>query len=295
MGIEAAIIAGVVVAGAATAAASASRKSPDAPDYAAASREGVYADLETLPIRRQIEAAAKAGAKVTYTDPATGKEKTADFTGIGDADLSRLQLDYGLESADKIAKASLDLESKYGEETIRQRLKELELADPEGFAIRKEMGAQVKADLEAGKGLDPETYAQVVEAQRAGQAARGNVMGQSSAAAEAFGVGEAGIRLYQQRLANAAAFVSGTSPQAQFSQISGAQQGAVGFNPQAMAGGVGINPNAGAAGASYALGATGLNQNAAAYNQAPWQAFLGSIAGAGTEVGTAAAVKKWGT
>jgi hypothetical protein len=290
----AAIIAGIAVAGAATAAASASRNSPEAPDYAAANREGIMADLETLPIRRQIDAAARAGAKVTYIDPKTGKEKTADFTGLGDADLSRIQLEYGLESADDIARATLDLQSKYGEEAIRQRLKELELSDPEGWGIRKEMGAQIQKDLKSGKRLDDATYAQVVESERAGQAARGNITGQSSAAAEAFGVGEAGIRLYQQRLANASAFLSGASPQAQFSQISGAQQGPVAFNPQSPASGIGVNPNAGAAGANYALGATNLNQQAAQYNQAPWQAFLGSLTGAGVEVGASAAMNKWG-
>ena len=266
------------------AASAATRKSPDAPDYAAASREGVLADIETLPIRRLIDAAAKAGTKVTYTDPATGKEKTADFTGMGDIDVTRGQLDFSIEAADKMAKAQLELTSKYGEEAIRQRLKELEMSDPEGFALRKQMGADVMADLKKGTALDDDTRAQVVESERAGQALRGNILGSSAGAAEALSVGEAGIRLYQQRLANASAFMSGTTPQSQFSQISGAQQGPVGFNPVSPQAGQGTNPQAGAIGANYALGKTRLDQAGAEYEQAPWQNFLGQLSGAGTGV-----------
>ena len=61
---------------------------PKPPDYAAATREGVEADIESLPVRKLIEAAARQGTKVTYTDM-SGKEKTVDFTGFGDADMRR--------------------------------------------------------------------------------------------------------------------------------------------------------------------------------------------------------------
>src|SRR4030095_2449446 len=294
VGTTAALIAGVVIAGGAAARAATSRNSAGAPDYAAASREGVMADVETYPLKRMVDAAAKAGTQGTYKDAATGEEKVHDVTGVGHIDLSKIQLDYSLESADKIAKASLDLESKYGEQAIRQRLKELELSDPEGFMLRKRMGQDIMSDLEQGKELDDETREQVTEAERAAQALRGNVMGASSGAAEALGVGEAGLRLYQQRLANASAFLSGTTPVSQFSQISGAQQGAVAFTPQAMTPGIGINPNAGANAANYALGATAANQTAAAYNNAPWQTFLGSLGGAGMGVSKGVAGKELG-
>jgi hypothetical protein len=42
---------------------------PGAPDLTQATRAGVEADAETLPIRRQIEAAARAGRPVTYQAP----------------------------------------------------------------------------------------------------------------------------------------------------------------------------------------------------------------------------------
>ncbi len=58
-------------------------KAPPPPDYSEATREGVYSDIETLPARRKIESAARLGQTAAYTDPRTGEDVTADFTGIG--------------------------------------------------------------------------------------------------------------------------------------------------------------------------------------------------------------------
>lgn len=283
------IAAGVAVAGvAASAAMAASADAPDAPDYAAANREGVLADIETLPLRRLIEQASKAGTKITYTDPRSGEQKTADFTGLGDADLTKLGLDASLQMSDAVTAKSLELSKKYGEEFVAQRRKELQATDPTGWAMREKLGSSIMADLEAGKALDPALKADVVNTERAAQAARGNIMGQSSAAAEAMSVGDAGFRLWQQKLANAASFLSGTTPVAQFGQLSGAQQGASPFSPVALQSGAGLNPNAGQQGASYALGVYGQqSQNwATAAQNNPWTSLLGSVAGVG--VGAAA-------
>lgn len=260
-----------------------SQGAPDSPDYAAANREGIMTDIETLPLRRMIEQASKAGTKVTYKDPRTGEEKVADFTGLGDADLSKINFDASLGNADKIAETSLALAEKYGTAFVEQRRKELEASDPTGWAMREKMGSSILADLMAGKGLDDATRADVVQAERSAQAARGNMLGQSSGAAEAMEVGNAGFRNWQQKLANAAAFLSGTTPVAQFGQLTGAQQGASPFSPVAIQPGVGLNPNAGQQGASYALGVYGQqSQNwatAAANN--PWTSLLGGISGIG--------------
>lgn len=275
------IAAGVAVAGVAVSAGMAAASSPpEAPDYAAANREGVLADIETLPLRRMIESAAKMGGKVEYTDPRTGEKKTADFTGLGDVDLSKKTLDWQLGSADSVAAKSLELSQKYGLDYVAQRRKELEASDPTGFKIREEMGSSILADLMAGRGLDAQTEAEVVAAERAGQAARGNIMGSSSAAAEAMAVGDAGFRLWQQKLANASAFLAGTTPTAQFGQLSGAQVGASPFAPQAIQGSaVQLNPNAGAMGANFAL--NNYSNQMAEYQNSPWTQLLGSISGIG--------------
>jgi len=254
---------------------------PETPDYAEATREGIMADIDTLPLRRMIEFASKAGTKVTYTDPDTGEEKTSDFTGMGDIELSRLALDFGIESAEKLSVAKLEQDEKYAERTIQQRLKELQISDPEGFAARKEMGQSILEGIRSGSELSPEMQEQVEQAERAGQAARGNIMGQSSGAAEAMSVGDAGFRLYQQRLANAASFLSGTTPVAQFGQISGASQGATAFNPQAMAQGIAQNQNAAQSGWNAAAQNWGMGFQKAQYEheQSPWnKLFEGAIA-----------------
>lgn len=221
---------------------------PDPPNYAEATREGIITDIETLPLRRSIEAAAKQGLKVDYTDPRTGEKKSVDFTGMGDIDQSMKMLDFGIESADKLAKSQLEISQKYGADFIAERKKELELADPTGAAIREKMGKSVLGDLEAGQQLSDGIKADVVESERAAQAARGNVVGASSGAAEAMTVGNAGYRLWQQKLANAASFLSGATPQAQFASLTGAQQGVTPFQMAGVQAGTNINANAAAQG-----------------------------------------------
>lgn len=238
-----------------------------APDYGAATREGIYADIETLAIRRFIQQSAAFGNKVEYTDPKTGEKKIADFTGIGDVDMSRKMLDFGIEASDKLAAAQLEQSQKYSLDYIAQRKKELEASDPEGVKIREQLGKSVLSDLESGRSLDPQVKADVVQSERAAQAARGNILGDSSAAAEAMQVGNAGFRLWQQKLANASSFLSGTTPTAQFQSLTGAQSGATPFNPQSVQSGVNINPNAAAAGWGAASDTWKMNFAAQAYNQ----------------------------
>lgn len=247
-------------------------EAPDPPDYAKATKEGIQLDIDTLPIRRLIDQAARAGAKIDYKDPITGEARSVDFTGMGDADLSRIALDFGIESQDKLAAAELELSKKYGIDFINQRTAELKAADPTGYAMREEMGGSILADLQAGKGLDDATEAEVVQAERSAQAARGNMLGSSSAAAEAMEVGNAGFRLWQQKLANAASFLSGVTPTAQFSGLSGAQAGATPSNMMPMQTGISVNPNAGAEGWSAASQRWGMafQKEQYDYESSPW-------------------------
>lgn len=254
---------------------------PEPPNYAEATKEGIALDISTLPLRKMIESASRTGAKISYTDPSDGKEKTVDFTGFSDVDQSRAMLDFGIESADKLASANLELSKKYGTQQIEQRLAELKAADPTGFATRDELGKRVLDELKLGSQLDPQTQAEVVNAERGAQASRGNLLGSSSGAAEAMQVGNAGFRLKQQRLANAASFLSGTTPVAQFQGISGAQQGAVAFNPQPINQGIGVNPNAGTNGWQAAGKSFGMQMQAAnmAYENSPWTKLFDTFSG----------------
>jgi hypothetical protein len=276
---------GVAAAGAAASAAMAP-DAPDAPDYSKANRDAIAADISTLPLRKLIESAAKLGKSVTYTDPSTGEQKTADFTGFGDADQSLATLDAQIKGSDKLAGAALALDQKYGPEYIKQRLAELEISDPVGTALRKKMGTSISTDLDSGYKLAPGMREEVEQATRGAQAARGNILGSAPAAAEAMEVGNAGYRLYQQRLANASAFLSGTTPTAQFGQIAGAQQGATPVAMPQVQQGVGLNANAGAQGASFAQQAYGTQSGIYNTQMAnnPWASFFGQVGGVGTSV-----------
>lgn len=230
-----------------------SPKMPNPPDYAAANEAAIYADISTLEIRKKIEAAAAKGGSVTYTDPETGESKTANFQGFGDLDQARDMLPFIGESARAVAEAQLGIAEEFGGRFIEQRLQELEQSDPIGFELRQKLGEAVRADLDAGFGLGDGLRSEIQQGIRGGQVARGNLFGAAPVAAEAFGVGEAALRLRQQRLGNVASFLSGTTPVAQFSQINGAQGGAASFNPLGVGQGVGLNPNAGAQGAQFAM------------------------------------------
>lgn len=255
-------------------------KTPDPPDYAKANRAAILADIETLPTRKLVEAAARLGTTATYTD-SKGNEKTVDFTGFGDIDQTRQQLEFMVESADTLAEAQISTQEKFGERFITQRMKELELSDPMGTKVRKMLGKEAVKDLEAGYGLGDELRNQVEQNVRGAQAARGNILGDAAGQAEAFALGDAAIRLRQQRLANAASFLSGVTPVAQFGAISGAQQGAAAFNPMGIQQGIGLNPNAGQMGAQFAMNSyQQQSQNAIASAQMnPWNTVLGAVGG----------------
>lgn len=380
----AAIIVGVVGVGVSAGIAAANQPdAPEAPDLRAATREGFLADIETLPRRKEIEAAARLGKTLfkegyradyvsdafaelsqrnaelpdalnvvrgqigqlenematllssatsqtrlaiqtqyglriaalraeeerlndelnqtqvalagvdegqpglVYFDPqgrVVSREEAveADFAGISDIEQSiavaRAQLDFLPEAA----QAKLDLQAEFGEKFINQQLSLLQAADPVGFEIRRQMGESILSEG-FGFNLSESQRSEVEQAARSAQAARGNLFGAAPAAAEALQVGDAAFRLRQQRLANAAAFLSGETPQAQFGQISNAQQGAAPAGSFSLIPGVGPNPNAGAIGAQFASNIYGQqSQNyAVGLQNDPWQSLLGSVSQVG--------------
>jgi hypothetical protein len=260
---------------------------PDAPSIAGANEAGVWADLETLGVRKLIANASKFGKSVDIKVPVfdkdgkkTGsKDVTYDFKGYSDADTTRADMEFGGEAADFMAKTMLDVQQRYGKDFVKQRLEELKAADPTGYEVREMLGESAKADLARGTELSPEMARQVTQQERAAQSARGNIYGSAPAAAEAMTLGDAGFRMRQQRLANAASFLSGSTPVAQFGQISGAQAGASPFNPMGVQAGIGVNPNAGAQGQQFAMNTYNQKMNFAAQQQPIGSQLLGMGAG----------------
>ena len=114
------------------------------PDFAAANREAVYAQAQTFPILRAIEAASRTGGKVEYPIyDAEGNVKgtrTADFTGASDIDVTRETARALAALAPEQARAQLEAASKYGVGFAQQRRAELQALDPERYGNLDEPG-----------------------------------------------------------------------------------------------------------------------------------------------------------
>ncbi len=289
MGIVAGLIgAAAVSAGGALASAALAPSPPGAPDYGQAAREAIAAQISYLPLQKQIEAAAKLGTSVSYTDPLTGQPATANFAGIGDTDQTLAALNTQIEGANTIAAGDLSLQQQYSPQYISQALANLAQADPVGTALRQKIGTKVSSDLALGTQLSPEMLDQVQQATRAAQAARGNILGAAPAAAEAMQAGYAGQQMFQQRLANALQFFSGTpSPTAQFGQLAGAAAGAAPTSLVPISAGITVNPNAAAQGAQFAQQTYGTQAGiwANQYNNNPWTQFFGGVSGSAMGLG----------
>lgn len=161
-------------------------KPPGAPDLAGATQAGVQADLDTLPMRRKIEAAAKLGTKVSVDDPNTtfrkgkavnigtaskpnivpyvasewakggkyaGQTKPRPFdhnfptTAQKEYDFTgRGDIDTEVDQAKKMAASNLALQQKYGADFIAENLKQQALADPESKAARDKLAALVESE-----------------------------------------------------------------------------------------------------------------------------------------------------
>ena len=134
-----------------------------APDMAAANREAVYAQAETFPIIRELDAASRLGTSGEYVvldekgnprvdakgNPVTRKY---NFEGLGDVDLTRQIAQVSNELADPQAAAQLAVAQKYGTQFAQQRRNELETLDPKRYALYDSF----IQDLKTGKNQIPE-------------------------------------------------------------------------------------------------------------------------------------------
>ena len=260
---------------------------PDSPNLAGASEAGVWANVEGAATQQLIANAMKFGKSVTINVPrfdAKGnrvgeEEVTYDFKGHSDADATREEMEFAAESADKMAATMLEVQEKYGPGFVATREKERRLADPTGAAVRDKYGEEILSALERGPTLDPRIASQMDQAKYAQDAATGNIYGSGSAVATGEHRGDATWRNWQQTLVNSAAFLSGTTPIAQFGQLSGAQQGASPFNPVGIQSGVSLNPNAGAQGQQFAMNSYNQEMNYAANQQPIGTQILGMATG----------------
>lgn len=135
---------------------------PPPPDYAEANREGIYTDIETLPIRRQIDQASRLGQRVEYIDPSTGETRIADFTGLGDIALARQAAELaGTTNAD-IQRQQLALRQELGTANARQTAEEIRAADPLAYDTRQDLTSILRQSLNQ----DPQQFSDATGTQR---------------------------------------------------------------------------------------------------------------------------------
>ena len=168
---------------------------PPAPDYAKANREGIKTDIETLPIRRQIDRAAQMGTAGTYQ--LDGQSYSYDFTGMSDLDFARQQRDLARETADLTAQDLLSIQQDYGQQYLETSREQLKASDPIGFAIRENMGKQLNRELALGGAASDDELRQVQQRVRGQQSRLGNTMGVAAGVQEV--MGQAGYQQQRQQ------------------------------------------------------------------------------------------------
>lgn len=112
--------------------------SPKTPDLSAANREAVQASIETYPIQRAIDVAARLGQKVEvpiYKNGVQTGTKTYDFAGKSDIDVTKAVSEALSQLAGSQTKTQLDLAKEFGTQFAEQRRAELSAADPERYKL----------------------------------------------------------------------------------------------------------------------------------------------------------------
>lgn len=196
-------------------------KSPQLPDYGQMSRDAVLASLQTYPQNYLVNAAAQLGVPVNVNG------QTFDFTGLGDASNAAVM-------SDQMAQAMLDIQRNYGPQYVQERLRELQAADPQGYAARKQLFDQILAqaqsqpdrplasDLQnsinqqlanAGR-LDPRMLQEAQQQARGSEVASGNFLGNAATEKEAGAVVNAAQNSQNAVQQSALGFLqSGISPE----------------------------------------------------------------------------------
>lgn len=159
----------------------------NAPDLAEAYRQGIEADLASIPRRLRAEADAR-----------------------------------GQYDPERIAQQQY-LQAMFGTTQYGQQLDAAHQLDPESWAVRSQLASRVQGDLDQGYNL-PEDYSrELTNTARGAQAARGNSLGTGAGNAETAYRGNAALEEYNRRLGRAGSFLSSPTPTQQISLIQGVQ------------------------------------------------------------------------
>lgn len=294
--------------------------SPEIPDPADAAVAGIRADQQLAPFNYLVNSAAQMGAK--WTDPTTGQ--VFDFTGLGQSDTAKVVSDKMAATLLAISKEkSPQIIAQRIEElkaadpkgyAARQQLFDKilsEASQPSGQGLSRDTTDLIQNELARGSGFaDDKQKQEFQNTIRGKQAKTGIILGNAKVNEEAQGLTQAGealqndrqnaalkllesgstpedigYRRMQQSLGNLASFASGTTPEAQFAQVSAGQAGPVVFGTQGQNTNT-FNPNAAGQGVNNMLSNWTTTQGWNNSQSNPW------LSGASTAITAAGAIRR---
>lgn len=179
----------------------------------------------------------------------------------------------------------LDYQKQYGGQFDQAALDRLNTIDPQSQQIRSKLGDLVLGDLQNGYALPADLDREITHDIRGSQAARGNILGQGAATAEASIKGKTAFDMYNRRLANAGTFLSGPTTAQQIYQLPTP-------TPDRSAGYTVGGFQAGPQGVAFGQQAFSNQLAANQANGNPWSQALG---GAATGAAAGSAFGPWGT
>lgn len=282
------------------------------PDPNLAAADGMRADALNFPKNWLVNAAAEMGNKITVGN------KTYDFTGLGNADQSNIisdqmaqtMLDIQKNYAPQFIQQKLDelKQSDPNGYAARKQLFDRIINDSKtnpNRPLAQDLQDQVQTMLQGAGKLDDNALQQVQQGVRGGQVAKGIYLGNAPASQEASAVVGAsdnlrsqqqqqaegylasGIspqdveyRRIQQSLANLGAAINGQTPEAQFTSVSGAGNGAAPFQTPNYSTPASLNPNA----AEIGVGFANQNYQTSQQNANPWLAGLSTVTNAANTI-----------
>lgn len=115
------------------------------------------------------------------------------------------------------------LQAKYGPTQYQQQLDALKQLDPQGVALRQQVGQAVSQNLGTEYTIPPALQQAVASQYLGRQIQGGNVLGNAAATSGDIYAGNAANQWYQQNLANAQRFLQGPTPEQQLLAVQSVQ------------------------------------------------------------------------
>jgi hypothetical protein len=110
------------------------------PDPTVAATQGIQQQAALYPFDYLVNSLSQTGGDATLTNPATGQPQDYNFTGLGNAEVQN-------QVSSQMAQVLLGIQQNYGPAYIAQSLKDLQQADPTGYAAYGQLFDKIQQDI----------------------------------------------------------------------------------------------------------------------------------------------------